>query len=95
MGSPRPKRFQAGVESVTLSSGDGTADITFDTTFQKTPAVVLSLNEDPGAGKRGLIAAKTITTTSFTIVVDSDSASSTINVGWIAMEQRSSEKAGL
>lgn len=86
-----------GVENVSLASGDGTASIEFhpDKAFNNTPAVIVSFMESLGTGKRGFVAATSVTISGFTITVDSDSVLSDIDISWSAFERRSSEEAGL
>lgn len=86
---------EAGVTNVTLAAGDGTQAVTFDHCFRKVPAVICGFYESLGAGKRGFVAATSITNTGFTIAVDSDSALSDVDIAWVAIEQRSSNWAVL
>ena len=85
--------MEAGTGNITISGGNGTDAMTFDMTFDEIPTVVVTLAEDPGAGKVGLLWVHTITTIGFTAELDSDSGSSDIDYNWIAMERRSFEKS--
>ena len=90
------RRLEAGVGTVTLGAGDGTLAVTFERPFGNVdilPSVVVNFAQALGAGKRGWVAATSITTAGFTITIDSDSAEGTLDVSWIATMRRPSEKA--
>ena len=76
--------------NVSLSSGDGTKSITFSRAFTTTPVVVVSFAESLGAGKRGFVAATSISANGFTVTVDSDSALADIDVSYMVYEKKSS-----
>ena len=83
---------EASTTNVTLSSGDGTQAVVFNNPFQETPAVICGFAETLGSGKRGFVAAASITIAGFTITVDSDSVLSDVDVSWFAMEKRSGDR---
>jgi len=92
------KRSQplAGIENVTLTTGDGTAAVVFepDISFGLPPAVLVSFAETLTSGKVGFCSADSITAKGVTITVDSDATGlSDVDVSWIAVFRRSSEEA--
>lgn len=93
MGRRTPK-IEAGLETITLTTGDGTATVTFDNPFENPPRVILTINDDDyeTTDKYESLNASTMTASSFLIEMESDSAQGTIDIAWIAMERRSSER---
>jgi hypothetical protein len=85
--------MEASVSNVTLSSGDGTLAVIFENPFEEIPAVICGFQESLGAGKRGFVAATSVTAGGFTITIDSDSALTDIDVSWIAREKRSHDRS--
>ena len=87
--------MEAGLGTVPLVTGDGTLAVTFDTVFDEVPSVVCSVQDDDMelTDKYVLCNAASVTTVGFTIEFESTSAESFMNIAWIAMERRSSQKA--
>lgn len=93
MGRRTPK-IESGLETVTLVTGDGTATVTFDNPFENPPRVICTINDDDyeTTDKYESLNASTITASTFLIEFESASAQGTIDIAWIAMERRSSER---
>lgn len=77
--------LQGGNVDVTIdSSGDGTASITFDHTFQHTPSLVATAQEQLVTG---VVSFTSITQASCTIVVDGSSVTADVlTVGYMAFD---------
>ena len=88
------RKTEAGLSTVTLSSGDGTLAVAFTNPFEEAPIVILSLNDDDWetTDKYTSLNASSIVAGGFTIEIESASAESTVDIGWIAMEKRSSDR---
>ncbi len=88
------KRWEAGIETVTLSSGDGTQAVVFDNPFQFAPVVMLSINDSDyeTTDKFTSLNAEALTSIGFTIEFESASALGTVDISWFADERRSSDK---
>ena len=85
---------EASLTAVTLTSGDGTQAVVFENPFDEPPVVILSLNDDDWetTDKYTSLNAASIVSGGFTIEVESASAESTVDIGWIAMEKRSADR---
>ena len=81
----RTQNEQSGTATVTLTTGDGTSVITLKNPFNTTDYnVQLTFAEDiaPAGTVHPRLWADTVTKTTFTINVDSDSALGTVDVYW-------------
>jgi hypothetical protein len=88
------RRWEAGIETITLTTGDGTVDVVFDNPFQFAPVIVIQLQDSDyeQTDKYTSINATSVTTIGFTIEFESASAENTVDVAWAAFERRSSDK---
>jgi len=87
-------RNESGSITVTLSSSEGLSDtITFDDQFPFAPSVVASILTDVTTGKHSTPYIDSLTPASFKIGIRGDNGLGSVEVHWIAMERRPSEKA--
>lgn len=88
-------RSESGTVTVTLTGSEGVSGtITFDDQFPFAPAVIASILTDVTTGKHSTPYIDSLTAGSFKIGIRGDNGLGTVEVHWIAMERRPSEKAG-
>ena len=85
---------EASLSTVTLTSGDGTLDVTFDNPFDEAPVVLLTINDDDWetTDKYTSLNASSIVAGGFTIEIESASDESSVDIAWFAMEKRSDDR---
>jgi len=85
-------KHEQDVSTVTLTSGDGTLAVAFDNPFDEAPVIILTINDDDWetTDKYTSLNASSIVAGGFTIEIESASAQSTVDIGWFAVEKRSS-----
>jgi len=81
----KAQNIQKGIATVTFTGGgDGSANVTFKRKFKAAPVVVITPQQRDITGKYSV---RNITANGCTIFVDASAVTSTIAVGYIAMDE--------